>query len=136
MPPAPGAAGQASGAMRAASSAVESSLTTLSSQTGARWSRPARTGGRPRPSTSTARRATAGARPMPVTMLPVYDMLTEEVSPMPRIEVTSEDAADIARLCYLLEPGVVLTRAEVVHRVLAEWRQAKLAKPAKVVKTP
>ena len=58
---------------------------------------------------------------------------------MPRIEVTSEDAADIARLCYLLEPGVVLTRAEVVHRILAEWRQAKLAKlvkPAKVAKTP
>ncbi|MFA5563615.1 MAG: hypothetical protein WDA32_05440 [Candidatus Caldatribacteriota bacterium] len=73
---------------------------------------------------------------MPATMLPVYDMLTEEASPMPRIEVTSEDAADIARLCYLLEPGVVLTRAEVVHRVLVEWRQAKLAKPAKVVKTP
>jgi hypothetical protein len=58
---------------------------------------------------------------------------------MPRIEVTSEDAAEIARLCYLLEPGVVLTRAEAVHRVLLEWRQAKLAKlvkPAKVVKTP
>jgi hypothetical protein len=58
---------------------------------------------------------------------------------MPRIEVTSEDAAEIARLCYLLEPGVVLTRAEAVHRVLVEWRQAKLAKlvkPAKVVKTP
>lgn len=73
---------------------------------------------------------------MPATMLPVYDMLTEEVSPMPRIEISHEDAADIARLCYLLEPGVVLTRAEVVHRVLVEWRQAKLVKPAKVVKTP
>ena len=58
---------------------------------------------------------------------------------MPRIEVTSEDAAEIARLCYLLKPGVVLTRAEVVHQILVEWRQAKLAKPAKpakVVKTP
>ena len=46
MPPAPGAAGQASGAMRAASSAVESSLTTLSSQSGARWNRWDPTGGR------------------------------------------------------------------------------------------
>ena len=58
---------------------------------------------------------------------------------MPRIEISYEDAADIARLCYLLEPGVVLTRAEVVHRVLVEWRQAKLAKlakPAKVAETP
>ena len=55
---------------------------------------------------------------------------------MPRIEVTSEDAAEIARLCYLLEPGVVLTRAEAVHQILVEWRQAKVAKPAKVVKTP
>ena len=58
---------------------------------------------------------------------------------MPRIEISHEDAAEIARLCYLLEPGVVLTRAEAVHRVLVEWRQAKLAKaakPAKVVKTP
>jgi len=53
---------------------------------------------------------------------------------MPRIEISHEDAADIARLCYLLEPGVVLTRAEVVHRVLVEWRQAKLAKVAKVAK--
>jgi hypothetical protein len=63
MPPAPGAAGQASGAMRAASSAVESSLTTLSSQTGARWSRSPLTGARLRSSTSTARRATLEARP-------------------------------------------------------------------------
>ena len=58
---------------------------------------------------------------------------------MPRIDVSSEDAAEIARSCYLLEPGVVLTRAEVVHQVLVEWRQAKLAKlvkPAKVAKTP
>ena len=58
---------------------------------------------------------------------------------MPRIEISHEDAADIARLCYLLEPGVVLTRAEAVHQVLVEWRQAKVAKlvkPAKVVKTP
>jgi hypothetical protein len=58
---------------------------------------------------------------------------------MPRIEISHEDAADIARLCYLLEPGVVLTRAEVVHRVLAEWRAAKtanVAKVAKVAKTP
>ena len=55
---------------------------------------------------------------------------------MPRIETSHEDAAEIARLCYLLEPGVVLTRAEVVHRVLVEWRQAKLAKLAKVAKTP
>lgn len=58
---------------------------------------------------------------------------------MPRIEVTHEDAAEIARLCYLLKPGEVLTRAEVVGQVLAEWRQAKLAKlvkPAKVAKTP
>lgn len=55
---------------------------------------------------------------------------------MPRIEVTHEDAAEIARLCYLLEPGAILTRAEAVHRVLVEWRQAKLAKPAKVAKTP
>lgn len=53
---------------------------------------------------------------------------------MPRIEVTHEDAAEIARLCYLLEPGEVLTRAEVVHRVLAEWRAAKLAKVAEVAK--
>lgn len=55
---------------------------------------------------------------------------------MPRIEVSHEDAAEIARLCYLLKPGEVLTRAEVVHRVLKEWRQAKLAKPAKLAKTP
>lgn len=55
---------------------------------------------------------------------------------MPRIEVTSEDAAEIARLCYLLEPGEVLTRAEVVHRVLKEWRAAKTANVAKVAKTP
>lgn len=55
---------------------------------------------------------------------------------MPRIEVTHEDAAEIARLCYLLKPGEVLTRAEVVGQVLAEWRQAKLAEVAKVVKTP
>lgn len=53
---------------------------------------------------------------------------------MPRIEVTHEDAAEIARLCYLLKPGEVLTRAEVVGQVLAEWRQAKLAKVAKVAK--
>ena len=55
---------------------------------------------------------------------------------MPRIEISHEDAADIARLCYLLELGVVLTLAEVVQRVIVEWRQAKLAKPAKVAKTP
>ena len=47
MPPAPGAAEQASGAMRAASSAVESSPTSPSSQIGARWSRSPLTGGRP-----------------------------------------------------------------------------------------
>jgi hypothetical protein len=136
MPPAPGAAGQASGAMRAASSAVESSPTSPSSQTGAPSNRTVPTGNPPRPLTVSARRTTAGARPMPATMLPVYDMLTEEASPMPRIEISHEDAADIARLCYLLEPGVVLTRAEVVHQILVEWRQAKLAKVAKVAKTP
>ena len=47
MLPAPGAAEQASGAMRAASSAVESSPTFPSSQSGARWSRSPLTGGRP-----------------------------------------------------------------------------------------
>jgi len=73
---------------------------------------------------------------MPATMLPVYDMLTEEASPMPRIEVTSEDAAEIARLCYLLKPGEVLTRAEVVHRVLKGWRAAKTAEVPKVPKLP
>lgn len=55
---------------------------------------------------------------------------------MPRIEVSHEDAAEIARLCYLLKPGEVLTRAEVVGQVLAEWRAAKLAEVAKVAKTP
>ena len=55
---------------------------------------------------------------------------------MPRIEVTHEDAAEIARLCYLLEPGEVLTRAEVVHRVLKGWRAAKAAEVAKVPKSP
>lgn len=76
---------------------------------------------------------------MPATTLPVYDMLTEEASPMPRIEVTSEDAAEIARLCWLLEPGKRLTQAEVVSHILAEWRAAKtanVAKVAKVAKTP
>ena len=69
---------------------------------------------------------------MPATMLPVYDMLTEEASPMPRIEITHEDAAEIARLCYLLKPGEVLTRAEAVSKILTEWRAARLAEPAKV----
>jgi hypothetical protein len=39
---------------------------------------------------------------------------------MPRIDVSSAAAAEIASLCYLLEPGEVLTRAEVVDRILAE----------------
>ena len=55
---------------------------------------------------------------------------------MPRIEVSHEDAAEIARLCYLLEPGAILTRAEAVHRVLAEWRAAKTAEVPKVPKSP
>ena len=55
---------------------------------------------------------------------------------MPRIEITHEDAAEIARLCWLLEPGKRLTQAEVVGQVLAEWRAAKLAKVAKPAKTP
>ncbi len=60
---------------------------------------------------------------------------------MPRIDVSSAAAAEIASLCYLLEPGEVLTRAEVVDRILAEWLTAKraervkTAKPAEVVKT-
>ena len=53
---------------------------------------------------------------------------------MPRIDVSSEDAAEIARLCWLLEPGKKLTQAEVVGHVLAEWRAAKLAKVAEVAK--
>ncbi|HRD26638.1 MAG TPA: hypothetical protein PLA39_10235, partial [Methanoculleus sp.] len=57
-------------------------------------------------------------------------------TPMPRIEISHEDAAEIARLCYLLKPGEVLTRAEVVHRVLKEWRAAKTANVAEVAKTP
>jgi len=79
-------------------------------------------------------------RPMPATMLPVYDMLTEEASThaadwryLTRTPPISPGSVTSSR------PGVVLTRAEVVHRVLAEWRQAKLAKlvkPAKVAKTP
>lgn len=55
---------------------------------------------------------------------------------MPRIEITHEDAAEIARLCYLLKPGEVLTRAEVVHRVLKGWRAAKTEEVAKVPKLP
>ena len=55
---------------------------------------------------------------------------------MPRIDISPEDAAEIARLCYLLEPGEVLTRAEVVHQVLKEWRAAKVAEVAKLAKTP
>ena len=55
---------------------------------------------------------------------------------MPRIDISPEDAAEIARLCYLLRPGEVLTRAEVVHRVLKDWRAAKTAEAAKVPKSP
>ena len=55
---------------------------------------------------------------------------------MPRIDISPEDAAEIARLCYLLKPGEVLTRAEVVHRVLKDWRAAKTAEAAKVPKSP
>lgn len=73
---------------------------------------------------------------MPATMLPVYDMLTEEASPMPRIEITHEDAAEIARLCWLLDSGKRLTQAEVVHRVLKGWLAAKTAEVPKVPKSP
>jgi len=58
---------------------------------------------------------------------------------MPRIEVTAEDAAEIARLCYLLKPGRVLTRAEAVRQILEEWRAAKQverANRAEVAKPP
>ena len=55
---------------------------------------------------------------------------------MPRIEITHEDAAEIARLCWLLEPGKKLTQAEVVGQVLAEWRAAKTAEVPKVPKSP
>lgn len=55
---------------------------------------------------------------------------------MTRIDVAPEDAAEIARLCYLLDPGRVLTRAEVVAWILREWRQAKRADLAKRAKTP
>lgn len=57
---------------------------------------------------------------------------------MPRIDVSSAAAAEIASLCYLLAPGEVLTRAEVVDRILAEWLTAKRAervKTAEVIKT-
>lgn len=60
---------------------------------------------------------------------------------MPRIDISAAAAAEIASLSYLLEPGVTLTRAEVVDRILVEWRaakraeRAKPAKPAEVVKT-
>jgi len=53
---------------------------------------------------------------------------------MPRIDISPEDAAEIARLCWLLEPGKKLTQAEVVHRVLKEWRAAKLAEVVEVAK--
>lgn len=58
---------------------------------------------------------------------------------MTRIDVSPEDAAEIARLCYLLAPGRVLTRAEAVAWILREWRQANLAdlaKRADLAKTP
>ena len=55
---------------------------------------------------------------------------------MPRIDISPEDAAEIARLCWLLEPGKRLTQAEVVSHILAEWRAAKTANVAKVAKTP
>jgi hypothetical protein len=51
---------------------------------------------------------------------------------MPRIDITPEDAAEIAGLCYLLEPGKKLTQAEAVSKILTEWRAARLAEPAKV----
>jgi len=53
---------------------------------------------------------------------------------VPRIDISPEDAAEIARLCWLLEPGKRLTQAEVVSHILAEWRAAKLAKVAEVAK--
>lgn len=55
---------------------------------------------------------------------------------MPRIEITHEDAAEIARLCWLLDSGKRLTQAEVVGQVLAEWRAAKTAEVPKVPKLP
>ena len=55
---------------------------------------------------------------------------------MLRIEITHEDAAEIARLCCLLDSGKRLTQAEVVHRVLKDWRAAKTAEAAKVPKSP
>lgn len=55
---------------------------------------------------------------------------------MPRIEITHEDAAEIARLCWLLDSGKRLTQAEVVGRVLAEWRAAKTAEVPKLPKSP
>lgn len=55
---------------------------------------------------------------------------------MPRIDISAAAAAEIASLSYLLEPGEILTRAEVVDRILREWRQAKRANLAKPPKTP
>lgn len=55
---------------------------------------------------------------------------------MPRVDVFPEDAAEIARLCWLLDSGKRLTQAEVVRQVLAEWRAAKTAEAAKVPKSP
>jgi hypothetical protein len=55
---------------------------------------------------------------------------------MTRIDVAPADAAEIARLCYLLDPGRVLTRAEAVAWILREWRQAKRVNLAKPPKTP
>ena len=55
---------------------------------------------------------------------------------MPRIEITHEDAAEIARLYWLLDSGKRLTQAEVVGQVLAEWRAAKTAEVPKLPKLP
>ena len=55
---------------------------------------------------------------------------------MPRIDISPEDAAEIARLCWLLDSGKRLTQAEVVSHILAEWRAAKTAEAAKVPKSP
>jgi hypothetical protein len=55
---------------------------------------------------------------------------------MPRINISPTAAAEIASLSYLIEPGTVLTRAEVVDRILHEWRQAKRAELAKRAKPP
>ena len=55
---------------------------------------------------------------------------------MTRIDVDPTDAAEIARLCYLLDPGRILTRGEAVAWILREWRRAKRAERAKPPKTP